>query len=342
MRFSALGDVAMTIPVIYSLAEKYPDVEFTILTQKVPSKLFFAPPPNVRAMYVETKDLHRGFWGIFKLFSHLRSYHFDAVVDPHRVIRTYWLCSLFRLIGVRVVAIDKGRGEKRIVTSRHYKILQPLKSTFDRYFLAFKRLNLTVEPTFRSIYKEGVDSSSLLTSLTPAKQGYHWIGIAPFAKHEGKIYPIEKMEKVVAHFAKKENYKIFLFGGGDEELAIFHLWTRRYANVVSLVATSPGFEVELALISQLDVMLSMDSANMHLASLVSTPVVSVWGATHPYVGFLGWNQSLENIIEVKMSCRPCSVFGNKPCWRGDYACLNRITPNDIIAKIERVIEGKIV
>jgi len=94
---------------------------------------------------------------------------------------------------------------------------------------------------------------------------------------------------------------------------------------------------ELALMSQLDIMYSMDSANMHLASLVNTPVISLWGATHPYAGFMGWNQSTDNAIQVDLSCRPCSVYGQKPCFRKDYACLFQITPEQIILRIENAL-----
>ena len=90
--------------------------------------------------------------------------------------------------------------------------------------------------------------------------------------------------------------------------------------------------------SQLDVMYSMDSANMHLASLVNTQVVSFWGATHPYAGFMGWNQCLENVVQVdELTCRPCSIYGQKTCYRKDYACLNRITPKQIINRIENAL-----
>ena len=87
------------------------------------------------------------------------------------------------------------------------------------------------------------------------------------------------------------------------------------------------------MMGQLDVMLSMDSANMHLASLVGTRVVSVWGGTHPYAGFLGWSQKTEDCAQLDMPCRPCSVYGNKPCLRGDYACMNGITPSQILEKL---------
>lgn len=93
----------------------------------------------------------------------------------------------------------------------------------------------------------------------------------------------------------------------------------------------------MLLISYLDVMLSMDSANMHLASLVQVPVVSVWGATHPSIGFYGYNQNPGNAVQIDLDCRPCSVFGDYPCVREDYACLTRLSKEKILDKIQEVL-----
>jgi ADP-heptose:LPS heptosyltransferase len=105
---------------------------------------------------------------------------------------------------------------------------------------------------------------------------------------------------------------------------------------VELTAGHLSFCDELRLMNSLDVMLSMDSANMHLASLVDIPVVSVWGATHPYAGFYGYNQNPINAVQVDMPCRPCSVFGNKPCRYGAYDCFNQIKPEMIVEKIMNI------
>ena len=83
----------------------------------------------------------------------------------------------------------------------------------------------------------------------------------------------------------------------------------------------------------LDVHVSMDSANMHLGSLVGKDVISIWGATHPYAGFYGYRQRPDLAIQTCLPCRPCSIFGNKPCYRGDWACLNTIEPEQVIKKI---------
>ena len=145
------------------------------------------------------------------------------------------------------------------------------------------------------------------------------------------MYPIERMKAVVQTLAAENN--TILFGGGAEETALLDQWSNEIPNTIN-AAGNYSFAEELSIISNLDVMISMDSANMHLASLFNVPVISIWGATHPYGGFYGWAQNEKNIVSVNLSCRPCSVFGNKPCWRGDHACMMQIEEKMIIDKIK--------
>lgn len=158
------------------------------------------------------------------------------------------------------------------------------------------------------------------------------IGVAPFAQHAEKMYPLEKMKEVLRLLLQHKNIKVLLFGGGKTEVALLQEWEKELPGIES-VAGKMSFSDELKLIDQLDVMVSMDSANMHLASLSGVPVVSIWGATHPFAGFYGWGQSPDDVIQVDLYCRPCSVFGNKPCFRGDLACMHSITPVVVYNKI---------
>ena len=89
--------------------------------------------------------------------------------------------------------------------------------------------------------------------------------------------------------------------------------------------------------SHMEVMLAMDSSNMHLASLTGTPVVSIWGATHPAAGFLGWNQKPEDCIQLDMNCRPCSIYGKKKCIYSDYRCLTGIDPDIVFSKVKKYL-----
>lgn len=341
-RFSALGDVAMTVPVIYSVCAAYPHVNFIMITQEVPALLFINAPSNLTVLGFDIKTRYHGVAGLWRLCRELRSkYHIDAFVDLHYVLRTHFISLFLRLAGIPCRHINKGRRGKRALTRASNKRMLPLISSRARYREVFHRFGFSFDETFTSIFgDERANPAAFAEISAPKPAGELWIAVAPFAKHRGKIYPLPLMAKVVDAMAAWYNVRIFLFGAGEQERDILHPWAERHENVVSLAEKRYGFPVELSLLSYCDVMLSMDSANMHLAALVKLTVVSVWGATHPYCGFMGWHQSERNAVQLNMTCRPCSVFGNKPCYRGDYYCLAGIPPSLMISKVKEVLDGK--
>lgn len=336
LRFSALGDVAMTIPVIYSLAVAYPMHEITVLSRTAFKPLFEELPANVHFVAADFNLKYKGLKGLNLLYRELKSQQFDYVADFHAVLRTHYLSFRFKLNGVSVARIDKGRGEKKRLTRKENKSFAPLKSSFIRYKDVLSKLGFEFELKFSSIYKSQKQTSvsSAIQPNEPSNQKK--LGIAPFAKHKGKIYPLELQEQVIAHFAAETKVQLFIFGGGAEEKKIVDAWVIKYPTVQSMVGKL-SMGQELQLIDNLDLMFSMDSANMHLAALVDTKVLSLWGATHPYAGFTPWNQDQGAFIQVDLACRPCSVFGNKICHRSDYACLYQIAPEKIICQIENLL-----
>lgn len=335
IRLSALGDVAMTVPVIDTLAKQYQQLEITVLSKPFFAPLFAQMPANVRFEGVDVEQ-YQGITGLFRLFRKLKEEKYDIVADLHNVLRSKTIRFLFSLSGVRTAHIDKGRKEKKALVRPKHKAMHQLTSSFSRYEEIFRKLGYPVKTTFHSIYGNGKGDVSLFRTVAGTPDGRHWIGIAPFAAHKGKKLPEATAAALIQELgATHREWKIFLFGGGKAERQLLENWAKDQPNVLSL-AGKLKLNEELALISHLDVMVSMDSANMHLASLTGTPVVSVWGATHPFAGFMGWGQSTDNAIQVELPCRPCSIFGNKPCLRKDYACLARITPQQIIKKIEKL------
>jgi len=336
IRFSALGDVAMTIPVIHSLATSYPMHEISVLSRQQFKPLFANLPDNVRFIGADLKGKHKGLSGINRLYIELKDEKFDYVADFHAVLRSNYLCSRFMLAGVPMVQINKGRIEKKKLTQKKNKLLIPLETSFSRYQQVLEKLGFHFDLHFESVFKDKKVDITQTMNLTGPKSDLKWLGIAPFAKHKGKIYPLELQEKVIAHFANDKRVKVFLFGGGENEKSTANKWIEKYTSILSLVGVLNTYQ-ELEIMSQLDIMFSMDSANMHLASLVNTPVVSFWGATHPYAGFMGWNQSLENTIQTDLFCRPCSIYGQIPCYRKNYECLYKITPDQIIDRIDNVL-----
>jgi len=335
-RFSALGDVAMTVPVIYSLAISFPTLEITILSRASFQPLFVNLPHNVKFISADFESKYKGIFGLNKLFRELKSENFDYVADFHNVLRTSYLTWLFKLNGISTAKIDKGRAEKKNLTRKNNKIFAPLKSNFIRYQEVLAKLGFEFEVKFHSLFPlESKDLKPIILSKF-ASTNKKFVGIAPFAKHQGKIYPIELQEEVIAHFAKDSRIQLFIFGGGKQEKLIVDAWIQKYPSVQSMIGKLK-FNEELLLINELDLMFSMDSANMHLAALTNTKTLTLWGATHPFAGFVAWNQLPENIIELNLACRPCSVYGNKVCFRKDYACLNEIKPQHIISKIEQFL-----
>ena len=338
IRFSALGDVAMTIPVIATFALQYPQHQITILSRESISPLFNRwIPNNLKFKGVDLKGKYNGIKGLNLLYKELEKEKFDYVADLHDVLRSKYLRARFWLSGHKTAHINKERKDKIALSRRKNKKLVPLKTSFDRYKEVFNRLGFIFDINFTSIHSERKASASFLENIIPEKKdGEKWIGIAPFAAHKGKIYPIEHQEVVVKELSKDKNNHIFLFGGGKEEQVILENWEKASENIISM-AGKLTLDKEVLLMEKLDVMVSMDSSNMHLASLVNTPVVSIWGATHPYAGFMGWNQSYQNAVQIDIPCRPCSIFGNKPCIYGDYRCMTAITPSMVIDKVKQII-----
>ena len=315
----------MTVPVVHDLAVQYPDLEITILSREMARPLFERMPNNVHFFAADLKGRHKGLIGLCRLWRDARMSDFDYIADFHDVLRTHWLRAEGCLRRKKIAKIDKGRKGKKALTRQKNKVLVQQATSFERYAKVLEQLGFPTKPQFVKLdYSSFCETQKVL--------GETWIGIAPFAKHPAKVYPKDKMEEVIKALCQRAGTTVFLFGGGEEEKRQIAELCTKYPNVKT-AQSQHGLAGELALMGQLDVMLSMDSANMHLASLVGTRVVSVWGGTHPFAGFLGWNQKTEDCIQLDLPCRPCSVYGNKPCLRGDYACMNGITPEQILERL---------
>ena len=315
----------MTVPVVHDLAVQYPDLEITSLSREMARPLFERMPNNVHFFAADLKGRHKGLIGLCRLWRDARMNDFDYIADFHDVLRTHWLRAEGCLRRKKIAKIDKGRKGKKALTRQKNKVLVQQATSFERYAKVLEQLGFPSKPQFVKLDYSSFYETQKATNET-------WIGIAPFAKHPAKVYPKDKMEKVIKALCQRAGTTIFLFGGGKEEKWQITELCTKYPNVKT-AQSQHGLAGELALMGQLDVMLSMDSANMHLASLVGTRVVSVWGGTHPFAGFLGWNQKVEDCIQLDLPCRPCSVYGNKPCLRGDYACMNGITPEQILERL---------
>jgi ADP-heptose:LPS heptosyltransferase len=331
IRISAMGDVALTTPVINALRGKYPDVTITLVTRPVFDP-FFNSKSGLHLVLPDFNGRHKGLTGIFRLFADLKNKgQIDHVIDLHDVIRTKMLRLLFRLYGTPVSVIKKGRSEKKKVIEG--KNRSGLKHTVERYCDVFNKAGFPVipEPGVSIIPPSG--SMDKISGL-PLQTGVTDIGVAPYAKHKLKMWPEEYMIRLLRMISEKHEVKYWLFGGAEELDKLNDLHKSLPGSYV--VAGKLNLGEELALMSRLDLMISMDSSNMHMAALSGTSVISIWGGTDPVTGFGAWQQPEEYAIRIpvkELSCRPCTIYGKGKCRRGDFACMNWLTPEKVFEKL---------
>ena len=332
IRLSAMGDVAMTVPVIRAFVEQNPNVKITIVSRPF-FKPFFNGIPNVNFFAVDVKGRHKGSKGLLKLHSDLKQLNIDAVADLHNVLRSQILRTLFALSSKKVAHTDKGRAEKRALTRAQDKIFSPIKTMVERHVDTFKKLGFSIDLS-NPKFPQKVNLAEDILKITGEKTTQKWIGIAPFAQYDSKVYPQDLMEKVIEELASDTTNKIFLFGGGNKEIEILNSFSNCNQNVIN-VAGKLKLQQELDLISNLDVMLSMDSGNSHMAAMLGIKVITLWGATHPFAGFAPFNQPFENCLvsdREKFPLLPTSVYGNKKV-EGYQNAMRSINPDEIVNKI---------
>jgi ADP-heptose:LPS heptosyltransferase len=330
-----MGDVAMTVPVLRALVLQHPDVKITVVSRPF-FQPFFEGIPNVNFFGVDLKERHKGFIGLFRLFSDLRKLDIDLVADLHNVLRSKVVRTLFALSGKKFAATDKGRAEKKALTSLTNKVFAPVKPMVERHVDTFNQLGFLIDLANPKFPEKAILSDEILKIIgeIPTFVGMNWIGIAPYAQYESKVYPQDLMQQVIDDLAKNKNIKIFLFGGGSTEIQKLNQLQNNHENVM-VVAGKLSFEAEILLISNLDVMLSMDSGNSHIAAMLGVKVITLWGATHPYAGFKPFNQPDDFCLtadRAQFPLLPISIYGNKKV-EGYDEVMRTILPSQVIEKI---------
>lgn len=330
----------MLIPILYGVARANPEHEFTLLTQPFFANLLLEPPHNVEAMVIDTKGEERSLWGLCQYIERLVGERFDIYIDAHDVLRTKLMRWSLLLQGVRIAHLHKPRVArasllKHSATADDYAV-PPMQALYEA---CFREVGLRVPEQYDCItLGDGYVTEALQESFPEAWTEQRLVGIAPFASTASKTCDLEVMERVVSALSA-QGCVVYLFGGRGKEASILEDWSKLYSRVYSLAGKLELAE-ELLLMSRLRVLVSMDSANMHFASMLGVPVVSVWCATHPAAGFLGMGQKRSDcVMAEELSCRPCSIFGKvKRCVYGDMPCRRKVTPEQILNKLLIYIE----
>ena len=335
IRMSAMGDIAITVPVLRSLINEYPDVRITYVTRP-----FFSPIvayiPNTTILPAKLDEEHKGISGLYQLAKQAKQNGVDTVIDLHGVLRSHMMKAYFTLSGIPVYQIDKGRKEKRTLVRAENKTIKPLKPTYERYAEVLRKagFDFNIEPSTALIPRQKMSEAVL--NLIGSQTG-KWIGIAPFAQHPGKEYPLEKI-KAVANQLIQQDYSVFLFGGGDKEKNLLDTLAKDQTKILNCTYKFT-FAEEIQLISNLDLMISMDSGNGHLAALFGIPVLTLWGVTHPYAGFAPYGQPHQHQLlpdRDTYPLLPVSIYGKHNVPNYDEA-ISSISPKLIVEKVNTIL-----
>jgi len=324
-----MGDVAMTVPVLSAFSNAHPKVTLTVLTKKKFAPLFRGLK-MVTVISADFNTTHKGVLGLYRLSKLLRNTQVEAVADLHNVLRTKIL--KFFLSGIKFHQIDKGRFEKKALITGKTKT--PLRTTTQRYADVFRSLGFEFEidsPSFPA-------PKQLDTAITKELGAFSnsVIGVAPFAAYASKTYSISKMDQVISKLQKES--KVVLFGGGANETKQLEAIASKYSNVFC-VAGKFSLEQELDIISNLKVMLSMDSSNGHMAAMFGVNVVTLWGVTHPSAGFAPFHQKETNNIlsdQDKYPKIPTSIYGNRYPEGYEFA-MQTITVETVVKTVQETL-----
>ena len=323
----------MTVPVLRALVAQHPEVKITVVS-RVFYKPIFKNIPNVNFFSAHVHHRHKGLLGLFRLYKDLKSKGVTEFADLHNVLRSKIIRMLFSFSGIKTATVDKGRTEKAALTRSENKIFKPLSTMFERYATVFEQLGFSLDlsnPVFQPKQKLETEIVDLI-----GENYQKLIGIAPFAQYDSKVYPLDLMQQVIHKLASTKTHKILLFGGGKKEIELLRSLLKGQENVI-VIAGQLKLKQELQLISNLDVMLSMDSGNAHLAAMLGVKVITLWGATHPFAGFSPFNQPLENALTADRDLfpkLPTSVYGNKKVAGYEYA-MRTIPIAEIVYRIQQ-------
>ena len=334
IRTSAMGDVALVSPVLREMRKKFPEVKITLLTRPAFNS-FFTQSDSLSIFPLDSVKRHKGLIGLFRLYRDIKQERsIDRVIDLHDVIRSKILSFFFRLNGVPVSVIDKGRREKHDLIKGKRKV--QLKHTVIRYSDTFAKAGFILDPSDKINIVPAVTALNLAGEIFNPDNILN-IGVAPYAKHKLKMWPEENMIRLLNMISDKRNVKFFLFGGGEES-DLLDKFIKKVKGCTNL-AGKLSLEKEIDVISRLDFMIAMDSSNMHMAALCGIKVISIWGGTDPISGFGAWMQP-ENysmgIPSDELKCRPCTIYGKGECRRGDLACINRLTTEKVFKKLNEL------
>lgn len=307
IRFSSIGDIVLTTPVVRCLKTQRPDIELHYVT-KASYRFLIADNPYIDKIHV----LEESLWG---LIGKLRQEKFDVVIDLHNNLRTLQLKTA---LGVESYSFNKLNWEKWLFVNLKVKAM-PNVHIVDRYLDAVRKLGVVNDDQgldYFIPYKDIIEPDWL-----PITHQNGYVAYAIGGQHETKKLPLERMIEL----CQKINYPIVLLGGKEDtengEAIERALGKQRVYNACGKC----NFNQSASLVQQSKLVFSHDTGLMHVAAAFKKKVYSIWGNTVPEFGMYPYQTNFVILENRQLDCRPCSKIGNKRCPKGHFKCMNELS-----------------
>jgi ADP-heptose:LPS heptosyltransferase len=319
-RFSSIGDIVLTTPVIRCLKEQVEGSEVHFLTKKNFAPVLAGNP------YIDQLHLYDG--NLAALIDALRAEQFDYHIDLHQSLRSRILKAR---LGVLSFTFDKINFRKWLMVKLKIDRL-PRVHIVDRYLETLKYFDVVNDGKGLDFFIPAGDEVPL--SRLPAAFSKGYVALVLGAKHATKQLPVHKLVELAQGLA----CPVVLLGGPDE-MAISREVSEASSELVHDTCGKYNLNQSASLVKQARLVISHDTGLMHIASAFHKPLFSVWGNTIPAFGMYPYLPGeASRIFEVQgLSCRPCSRIGYQACPKGHFRCMNEIPIDDIIAQARKII-----
>jgi ADP-heptose:LPS heptosyltransferase len=315
IRFSSIGDIILTTPVLRCLKTQLPETEIHYLTKKA-FKGILEHNPYLSKIHTIEKEVK-------EIAEELRKENFDEVIDLHNNLRTL---QTKLLLGKKASTFRKLNFQKWLLVQ--FKINHmPQLHVVDRYMETVKHLGIKNDEQGLDYYIPPTDEVALQTLPITHQQGY--IGFVIGAKHFTKQLPTEKIISI----CKKINQPLILLGGKEDKDRGEVIASALGEQVVNACG-SYNLHQSASLVKQATRIISHDTGLMHIAAAFKKDITSVWGNTVPAFGFTPYKPGkASKIVEVQgLSCRPCSKIGYDKCPKGHFKCMQEIN-EEVVAHL---------